>query len=560
MNVDTEAGRRFQRDIDEYKLNPVDAERIAALRANPTSEVKTVAAKKTKSSTRKKNPRKRKTRRKKRKTSRRKKTSSRRKTTRRKSSRKKRKTSRKRRRNPATPARASSSSKSRSTSSRSATRSTRSTSRTTPSHTNVNVRVAPAGGGSRRANPTKRRSTKKRSNPTKRRKTASKRRSNPTRRKTAPRRPSSAIAQPNPAPQGALGGLIGNPAGPFSRASLTGFAIAAGGVGLGLVASNLLDRFVATRTPKDGKNPWYGSAAAAAQARRPDAMRLAAQGGLALGSMALTYWTRSGRILPWLFAGTAVGAGAGMVQKLVDWWVMSWLFKVDDPGEETLSNRLYPLEQSAVQDEVDKIFENLGTAVLSGGQAETPMISGVLAADAVYQLGEPPQGKARSSAGQEPQPKSISGQPGQPNFIRTGRLGECDSCGGRGGCWSTCSNLDEECLPCRGMSESGGMVYEGQRCKHTVGPNESLQQIAGAAGVDMNVLNAMNVGSPEDYWQPGNQVTCPFHLCKYLEQMGPAVPAASPVTTASSVNLGEAGPVRSLANLFPDDDAEDEDD
>lgn len=342
--------------------------------------------------------------------------------------------------------------------------------------------------------------------------------------------------------QGALGGLIGNPAGPFSSASMKGLAITAGGVGLGLVLSNLVDRYVATRTPEDGNNPWYGSAAAAAQARRPDAMRLGAQAGLTVASMALTYWTRSGRVLPWLFAGTTVGAAAGIVQKLVDWWVMPTLLEVKDPNEESLANRLYPVEQSSVQDEVAKIFENLSTPVLSGGQAETPTIQGVLSPGMVYSLGDP-AGKGRSSSGRE-QPKSLSGQTGKPDFIRTGRLGECPSCGGNGGCWSTCAQLDDDCIPCRtGANGVGGMIYEGKRCYHKVGVGENLEQLAALGRIDLQVLSEMNGGlPPSEFWQPGNKVVCPYAMCTFLNEQGSGeIPASSPVTTAdmASMNVGQ---------------------
>lgn len=349
---------------------------------------------------------------------------------------------------------------------------------------------------------------------------------------------------PNPHEEGILGGLLSNPAGPYSASSLRGYAIAAGGVGAGLVIADFVDRYVATRTPNDsepskaeGKHPWYGRDAAAAQRRRPDAMRLGAQAVGAVGAMALTYWTRSGNIMPWLFGGTAVGFGANLLKQLTDWWVMPAIFSVDEknPGEDSFGNRMFPLEQPWVQDEVDKLFENWNAVpALAAGQQETPTIASPLASPGtgVYVLG-----KAGSGNGQ-PQPETL-GTPASPQFIHTGRLGKCGSCGGYNGCWSTCAT-QADCGPCK---ENGGKG--GKRCYYTVQPGDDFGVMISAANADVKTINAMNGGAqPSSYWQAGRRVMLPYEACKYIEGMTPTpMTPTPPVMMPTPVTPREAAAV-----------------
>lgn len=346
---------------------------------------------------------------------------------------------------------------------------------------------------------------------------------------------------------GVLGGLLSNPDGPYTMESLRGYAIAAGGVGVGLVIADFLDRYVATRTPDDStpttgtaKHPWYGRDAAAAQRRRPDAMRLGAQAAGAVAAMALTYWFRSGNVLPWVFGGTSIGFGANLLKQLTDWFIMPMVFSVDDPTEESFANRMFPLEQTDVQDEVDKLFENWASVpALLAGQAEKPTISSPLAGpQGIYTLGKAGSGNGQphgtNTLGTPAQPRPLATQPSSapaqepstvgasPEFIQTGRLGKCGSCGGYGGCYATCSDytgyVTSECKGCNGKAP--------KKCFYIVQAGDDFSMMVAAANADISAINMMNGGGgPETYWQPGNKVMLPFVMCRYIEKI-PTTPGS----------------------------------
>lgn len=344
---------------------------------------------------------------------------------------------------------------------------------------------------------------------------------------------------------GYFGGLFGNPDGPFAAESLKGYAVAAGGVGAGIVIANFLDRFVATRTPADSaepevtaNNPWYGRDAAAAQRRRPDAWRLGAQAAGAVAAMALTYFTRNGNVLPWLFGGTAVGFGANLVVMLTDWYVMPAILKVDDPTEESFANRMYPLEQFDIQDEVDTLFENWAAVpALLAGQAEEPVISSPLAQPAgsgIYTLGKAGRGNGNG----RPQPRGL-GQPGtvgnKRQFIsKPGMLGRrCTSCGGYGGCWADCRTMTGymETGHCAECGDGPYPTLSEKQCAYTVQPGDNLTQIAQATNTNPELIKSLNQGrSLQDLSRAGNRVVLPYGMCIYISKMpeGAAPPPAPP--------------------------------
>lgn len=335
--------------------------------------------------------------------------------------------------------------------------------------------------------------------------------------------------------EGYFGGLIGNPNGPFSGPSLRGYGIAAGGVGAGLVIADFLDRFVATRTPADSEepaatanHPWYGRDAAAAQRRRPDAMRLGAQAAGAVVSMALAYWTRNGNILPWLFGGTAVGFGANLLKQLTDWYVMPFAFKVDDPTEESFANRMFPLEQDAIQSEVDTMFENWATvpALLAGQSEAAPAIQSPLAqpGSGVYTLGKAGSGNGLSQLqplGARPDLRTSSKRQfiGKPHMLGK----RCDGCGGYGGCWADCSThtgyVEADCTDCK-------------QCAYVVQPGDDLGQILSASNTGVGAVRALNGGQDAGtFWRPGNRVVLPYEACMVVSGMpsnnGGVVPSQS---------------------------------
>jgi hypothetical protein len=349
--------------------------------------------------------------------------------------------------------------------------------------------------------------------------------------------PSLALARMENPSGGFLGGLLSNPNGPFSRASLGKYATAAVAVTIGFVGADMLDRFVATRAPgkagdQEGKFAWQGRNAAAAQLRRPDGVRLAFQAGGAVFSMALAYWTRNGRFLPWALGGLSVGFGANLGKMLVNGYLMPVIFKVEDPSKPSLGNRLYPTEQEAVQKALEDGFAKWNTVptlanqqVTEGGGIASPLGG----AGSLLTLGKGDRGAANGQVGAA---RSLRGDEA---FVITGSLGKCGSCGGMNGCYSSCERLT--CGPCAG----GGS----RACKWQVEVGADLDSMLAQSGTDVETLNSLNGGmSPDAYWIPGNYVVLPNSMCKLVappESTGePFIPATS-TTTVTEMEGGGGG-------------------
>ncbi len=304
---------------------------------------------------------------------------------------------------------------------------------------------------------------------------------------------------------------------PFDTKSVVSYGAAAVTVALGLVAADLVDRAMATRKPAKGptgaeaKRPWYGRDAAAAQRMRPDAWRLGAQAAGAVISLALAYFSRNIKVVPWLLGGFGLGFGANLLKKLSDWWVMPALLKVKDPGEETLANRLFPMEQATIQNEVTKMFQNWDIVdSLKGQQQETALIQSPLGnttTGPAYQLG-----KAQGDSA----PASAVGSPNQRQFRHTGRLGNCPTCGGQNGCYTDCGTLCPACPEYNPRTS----------CTYTVEENDDLAALAAAGGVSIRDVDAMNGGTPDTYWKVGNAVKLPYGMCAVIDQQ-PATPSTS---------------------------------
>jgi hypothetical protein len=334
----------------------------------------------------------------------------------------------------------------------------------------------------------------------------------------------------------------------FSISAIRAFGFAGLGVGLGLVFADAADRFVATRKPKDGTNPYYGANAAAAQNRRPDAWRLGAQAAGGVVGVALAYAVRGRTILPWLVGGTAVGFFANLTKLVVNWFAMPMALKVQSGSEATIANRLYPMEQKAVQDVVDTLFENWRTTNnLNLNQQDPPQIVGVTPVPVTgpaYTLGRKPngagnglaQGKARAQSAE------AKGRVGQPVLVPTGRLGMCPSCGGNGGCWDHCPDLTI-CGDCH-----DGLVA--RRCEYEVQPGDDITAMAALYGIDVKQVASLNDGQLGAV--PGQKVVLPYAFCRALEGQpqrvagvpetnvnGAAKPAAPPP---------QSGPALSWAN------------
>lgn len=334
---------------------------------------------------------------------------------------------------------------------------------------------------------------------------------------------------------GILGGgsLLENAANPYTREGLVRYGTAAAGVAIGLLVADFVDRLVATRKPKDGKNPWYGADAAAAIYRKPDAWRLGTQvvgGVLALG---LAAWTRGRGIVPWLASGIAIGFGSNALLKLANWYLMPAVFKVDPAKPMSFGNRMYALEQNDVQKAIDKSFETWATvpSLSAGQQGEASQINSPLGDQTtnLAVLGANPQGKA--SAHTDPAGSVGSGQ-NPRTFLQTNRLGNCMQCGGKDGCYNDCQSLCEGC---------GDNYRPYTECSYEVEVGDDLAAIAAAGGVSMDAVSAMNGGTPDTYWVVGQTVRLPYGMCQVVEQRKNGVPV--PLTTSTALPYTPGGTV-----------------
>jgi len=310
--------------------------------------------------------------------------------------------------------------------------------------------------------------------------------------------------------------LYENQAGPFTMAGLRAYGVAAVGVGLGLIVADVTDRLIATRTPKDGRNPWYGKDAAGAIRMRPDAWRLGGQAGGAVAGMAVAYWARGRGIIPWLVGGIAVGFGANLVKQLWDWYLAPTVMKVElaDAGKPSIGNRLYSLEQNYIQEQVAKLFaQRPFVASLAPGQNDPPQITSPLGgggtgAGPMYQLsGQPGVGRPGQNA------RSV---------IRTGRVGTCQECGCSDGCYSNCPTLCPDCPE----------YNQNTMCRHQVQAGDDINAFASAGGVSVEQILALNPNTP---WTPGSVVFLPYGVCSAMEKgsFNPVVAELNPVAPPS---------------------------
>lgn len=342
-----------------------------------------------------------------------------------------------------------------------------------------------------------------------------------------------------------IGGLVSNQ-GPFGREQLMGYLAAAGGVAFGLIVADFVDRFVATRRPRDsegttpgqmvkGLNPWYGRNAAAAIRMRPDAMRLGVQALGAIGSMAAAYFTRNVRIVPWLLGGAAIGFGSNLMKQLVDWYLMPFLFKVDKPDEVSLANRLYSLEQPAVQDEISRLFTNWAQVPNLSAQQLDPIPAGAIQSPLTIGKGQLPAAgqSAIALAGtpqRDPQPqplvaagnRGVGHANGQRQKMATGRLGMCSSCGGGGGggangwCWSDCPDLCSSC---------GEQMAAADMCRIVVQDGwpvtllNGLITATGANPADVARANSWaDLNAVATAWRPGAEIVLPNVVCMAIHR------------------------------------------
>lgn len=347
-------------------------------------------------------------------------------------------------------------------------------------------------------------------------------------------------------------GLLPNPpvmyenAGIMSMGTWASFGTAAIATAFGLVVADFVDRIMATRQPADSGTtkatmPWYGRDAAAAQRMRPDAWRLGAQAAGAVIALGLAFWTRNVKFLPWALGGIALGFGSNLIMKLTTWWLMPAILPVKDPSEATFNNRMYVLEQDAVQTKVADMFAKWDTTPSLNAQQTTPVdasgkssaIMSPLGAGNVYALGKG-QGNGAAAHG------AVGAQ---PRFVNTGRLGLCPFCKQVNGCLSNCPSLCPSCPQHRPF----------KMAKYPVVAGDNLTQLAALGGVRIEDVNAMNGGTPETYWVPGKTAMVPYGIAMVLEQrQGQSGSVGSPPAEPKPAEAPAAAPTPAPAAPSPE--------
>lgn len=125
-------------------------------------------------------------------------------------------------------------------------------------------------------------------------------------------------------------------------------AVAGGGLFVGLVAADMIDRYVATMGDAASSNvAYHGDAAAEKIVHRANGTRMAVQGGATAAFGVLAYFTRDK--VPTATAGAvglAVGFGAKFLQMLVGDVIMPAILKAKDASDTSYGNRLYPDKQA----------------------------------------------------------------------------------------------------------------------------------------------------------------------------------------------------------------------
>lgn len=129
---------------------------------------------------------------------------------------------------------------------------------------------------------------------------------------------------------------------PVVLATTTDMIGAGGGLLLGLLLSDVTDRLIATRAPKDAKDALIGPAASRAIRSKPDAVRMGAQLGGAVAFGAAAYGMRNYSAI-----GTHIAGGMSLAflirlfAQVVGGHVMPAVFKAQSPAEKSFSNRAY---------------------------------------------------------------------------------------------------------------------------------------------------------------------------------------------------------------------------
>lgn len=125
---------------------------------------------------------------------------------------------------------------------------------------------------------------------------------------------------------------------------------------LGYVATDVLDRFLATMAPKaEGDKKTFGWTYGPAVKRigaRPNALRMGAQFGLAAVAFGGAMWVqKKSEPAAYALIGLSLGAGVHLLSQVATKYLMPMIFKVDPAklNERSIGARLYASEQDFVQ-------------------------------------------------------------------------------------------------------------------------------------------------------------------------------------------------------------------
>lgn len=187
-----------------------------------------------------------------------------------------------------------------------------------------------------------------------------------------------------------------------------------GGLAIGLILAEGLDRYLATRGTEKHEKPYYGTGAAAAIRSKSDGMRLFAQaaGAGVLGIGAYLLRNKSAYATSAL-GGLAAGFGIKLFVMAITDHVMPALLKAKTADEATLANRLYADKQATQE------------------AADTAAVTGAVGGGRFFRGNPMTTGNDAGSVGTAKQRVQIAF--GDVFGKSTGAVG-CSLCGATGGC------------------------------------------------------------------------------------------------------------------------------
>lgn len=211
-----------------------------------------------------------------------------------------------------------------------------------------------------------------------------------------------------------------------------------GGVVLGMVAADMVGRWVVTRKPAGGNHDFYADDAARRIAAAPTGERVMAQGAVGIAALALS--SRMKNMPGNLLFGMAIGAFALTGLQILNAKVMPMIYGGVVNGDEmNLGNRLFPWEQEKQQAQLLVEFAETSKPDSIAQQGKNGKLPAPYAIYATSTTTTPP---ATDSALKAPGTQGLPAETrARENLNRgsagTGKPGKVGGCGG--GCNKMCS-------------------------------------------------------------------------------------------------------------------------